>query len=91
MLWPVPPSEPTQPPWQELPLYQRVVIRRRISDPASDYRFTDVKGIIYHIDDTSLLLQPEGQDVYQIIELADIEAAKPIPPRPAARGTQPAA
>lgn len=83
MLRAVPLSKPRWP--VDLPLYRRVVIRRRIDDPASGYRFSDVKGTIYHIDDTSLLLQPEGQDAYLVIELDDIEAAKPIPPRPARR------
>jgi len=66
-----------------LPLYQRVVIRRRIDEPPS--KFTDVKGTVYHLDETSALFQPEGQDAYLVIPLEEIAAAKPIPPRPAPR------
>jgi len=84
MLEDVPPQEPLANRIQ-VPLFQRVVIRYRIDDPRGEYKFTDIKGIIHQLDDTKLWLAPEGQEHLQAIDIADIEAAKPIPPRPPRR------
>lgn len=57
----------------------RVVVRRRV--PGSDRLRTDVLGTLLTLDDERLTLRTDDAAV-QVIRLAEVAAAKRVPPRP---------
>lgn len=60
---------------------RRVVVRRRVATDGGRTRFADTLGELVAADAGSLVVRPDrgGPDVR--IELADVAAAKPVPPR----------
>lgn len=83
--------------WRALRPGTRVVVRRRlaphgpvVSDGGTAHRWTDLIGFVVDVSDAGLRLRTdpapgrgEPQDVD--VAAADIEAAKPVPPRPLRR------
>jgi hypothetical protein len=61
-----------------LPLHTRVVVRRRLADG-----FTDSLGDLVALDATTCTVRTRRGD--DVVPLADITAAKPVPPAPPRR------
>ncbi|GAB3252022.1 putative acetyltransferase [Arthrobacter pigmenti] len=64
-----------------LPLGTRVVVRYRIPDG-----LTDALGYLRGIDDARCTVETRTSDV--VIELADVQAAKEVPPPPPRRSAR---
>ncbi|MHA7191735.1 putative acetyltransferase [Arthrobacter sp. MDT2-16] len=61
-----------------LPLHTRVVVRRRLADG-----FTDSLGDLVALDATTCTVRTRTGD--DVVPLADVTAAKPVPPAPPRR------
>ncbi|WP_084800552.1 DUF6725 family protein [Promicromonospora kroppenstedtii] len=87
--------------WRGLRPGTRVVVRRRlppagpvVSDGGTAHRWTDLIGHVVEISDAGLRLRTDpvpgrGEPQEVDVAAADIEAAKPIPPRPVRRSGPP--
>lgn len=87
--------------WRALSPGTRVVVRRRlppagpvVSDDGTAHRWTDLIGFVVAVSDTGLRLRTDpapGRGAPQDVDVAagDIEAAKPVPPRPVRRSGPP--
>jgi hypothetical protein len=87
--------------WRDLRPGTRVVVRRRlppagpvVSDGGTAHRWTDLIGYVVEVSDAGLRLRTDpvpGRSEPKEIDVAahDIEAAKPIPPRPVRRSGPP--
>ena len=83
--------------WRALRPGTRVVVRRRltpagpvVSDGGTAHRWTDLIGFVVEVSDAGLRLRTDpvpgrGEPEEVSVAAADIETAKPIPPRPARR------
>lgn len=60
---------------------RRVAVRVRLADPAPGRRFSDVTGELIEIDSERLRVRPEAGTTVTVA-IADVVAARPIPPRP---------
>lgn len=80
--------------WRSLPPGTRVVVRRRlaptgpvVSDGGAAHRWTDLIGFVLSVSDAGLRLRTDpvpgrGEPEEVDVPAAEVEAAKPIPPRP---------
>ncbi|WP_275005501.1 DUF6725 family protein [Promicromonospora iranensis] len=87
--------------WRTLRPGTRVVVRRRlaptgtaVSDGGTAHRWTDLIGFVVEVSDAGLRLRTDpvpgrGEPEEVTVAAADIEAAKPIPPRPVRRSGPP--
>lgn len=87
--------------WRDLRPGTRVVVRRRlapagpvVSDGGTAHRWTDLIGHVVEVSDAGLRLRTDpapgrGEPREVDVAAADIEAAKPIPPRPVRRSGPP--
>ena len=87
--------------WRALRPGTRVVVRRRlapagplVSAGGTAYGWTDVIGFVVEVSDAGLRLRTDpvpgrGQPQEVDVAAAEIEAAKPIPPRPVRRSGPP--
>ncbi|GHH78297.1 hypothetical protein [Promicromonospora soli] len=87
--------------WHDLRPGTRVVVRRRlppagpvVSDGGTAHRWTDLIGYVVEVSDAGLRLRTDpvpGRGEPKEVDVAapDIEAAKPIPPRPVRRSGPP--
>lgn len=66
---------------QQLSVGSRVVVRYRI-----DGGLTDALGYLLSIDEARCTVQTRTADV--VIDLADVQAAKPVPPPPPRRSAR---
>jgi len=64
-----------------LPLNTRVVVRRRLDDG-----FTDSLGDLVAVDATTCTVRTRRGD--DVVVLADVTAAKPVPPAPPRRASR---
>lgn len=83
--------------WRALRPGTRVVVRRRlapagpvVSDGGTAHRWTDLIGFVVEVSDAGLRLRTDpvpgrGEPEEVSVAAADIEAAKPVPPRPVRR------
>ncbi|MFD2793118.1 hypothetical protein ACFS27_06125 [Promicromonospora vindobonensis] len=83
--------------WRALRPGTRVVVRRRlapagpvVSEGGTAYRWTDLIGFLVEVSDAGLRLRTDpvpgrGEPRELSVPAAEIETAKPIPPRPARR------
>ncbi|MCP2266222.1 DUF6725 family protein [Promicromonospora thailandica] len=95
MTFATPPAEPGA--WRALRPGTRVVVRRRlapdgpvVSDGATAHRWTDVIGFVTEVSDAGLRLRTDpvpgrGDPADVTVPAAEIQAAKPVPPRPVRR------
>ena len=60
---------------------RRVVVRRRLTDAAGRPRFADVLGELVAADDGALSVRPDRGGPVVTVPSAEVEAAKPVPPR----------
>ena len=86
--------------WRGLRPGTRVVVRRRlapagpvVSDGGTAHRWTDLIGHVVEVSDAGLRLRTDpapgrGEPEEVTVPASDIEAAKPVPPRPARRSRQ---
>ncbi|MFI2104029.1 hypothetical protein ACH436_12090 [Isoptericola sp. NPDC019693] len=86
----VPPAVPP-PAWLRVPVGARVVLRRRLSPAeasASGARWADVVGILTVVGPDGVRVRPDRSPGLPEVAVAagDVEALKPVPPRPARRG-----
>ncbi|WP_285108399.1 DUF6725 family protein [Promicromonospora sp. MEB111] len=87
--------------WRDLRPGTRVVVRRRLapsgpvrSDGGTAHRWTDLIGFVVGVSDAGLRLRTDpvpgrGEPREVDVPASDIEAAKPIPPRPVRRSGPP--
>lgn len=87
--------------WRALRPGTRVVVRRRlepsgavVSEGGTAHRWTDLIGFVLAVSDAGLRLRTDpvpgrGQPQEVDVAAAEIEAAKPIPPRPVRRSGPP--
>lgn len=80
--------------WRALRPGMRVVVRRRlapsgpvVSDGGTEHRWTDLIGFVVEVSDVGVRLRTDpvpgrGEPKEVTVPAAEIEAAKPIPPRP---------
>jgi hypothetical protein len=76
--------------WRDLRPGTRVVVRRRLPPGGTAHRWTDLIGYVVEVSDAGLRLRTDpvpGRGEPKEVDVAahDIEAAKPIPPRPTRR------
>jgi len=70
--------------WRDATAGTRVVVRRRLQDPAPDGpHLTDVLGVVLHVDDDGLTLDTSHGPAR--ISGGDVVLWKPIPPPPERR------
>ncbi|MFV2144263.1 hypothetical protein [Isoptericola sp. G70] len=85
--------------WRDWPAGTRAVVRRRLSPAeagASGQRWTDVVGVVVATDDDGITLRRDparpdapGAGERVLVRAADVEAARPLPPRPVRRPARP--
>jgi hypothetical protein len=86
------PSDVTSPTgrgdWRTMPVGARVVVRRRLAEPApGGPRLTDVLGVVVQVDDEDVVIDTRHGTVR--VAGVDVVLWKPIPPAPARRSSRP--